>query len=146
MFNADLSFGKLYEKTFLDYLSFDEYDEIEVCPDCCFVEWDICLKKANQITKYEIKTDRRARDTGNLCIEFECNGRPSGISTTNSDYYGYFVVGKKDDCYIIPTKVIREECAKPFVRTVVCGDGYRVRAYLLPVHLFSQYKTERKRY
>lgn len=144
-FNKDLQFGKCYESKFLDYLAFDEYDEIEVCPDGRFAKWDIRIKKGDKYTTYEIKADKRSASTGNVCIEYECSRQPSGITTTCADYYGYFVVGRQDECYIIPTSVIREECMKPFIRSIYCGDGNRARAFLLPLSVFSKYKVEKKR-
>ena len=39
--------------------------------------------------KIEVKTDFMAHETGNIAIEFESRGKPSGISTTESDYYAY---------------------------------------------------------
>ena len=144
-FVNDLSFGKQYETKFINYLAFDEYDEIEVCPNSRFADWDIRIKKGDKYTSYEIKADKRSASTGNLCIEYECSGSPSGLSTTTADYYGYFVVGAKEDCYLIPTSILREACSSPNVRKCSCGDGYRARAYLLPVRDYMQYKIEKKR-
>lgn len=36
---------------------------------------------------YELKTDVYPIDTGNLVIEFETRGKPSGISVTEADYF-----------------------------------------------------------
>ena len=39
-------------------------------------------------TKIEIKTERDIwRNTGNIAIEIRCNGKPSGISTTESSVW-----------------------------------------------------------
>jgi hypothetical protein len=35
----------------------------------------------------EVKSDIKARDTGNLFIEYESRGKPSGISRTKADFY-----------------------------------------------------------
>ena len=38
--------------------------------------------------KIELKTETwQWEQTGNICIEYKCNGRPSGISTTEADYW-----------------------------------------------------------
>jgi hypothetical protein len=141
MFARDLTFGKVYEKKFMDYI---DYDEVEKCPDGKFSKWDVRIKKGDGYKSFEIKADKLSAKTGNFCIEYECSGRPSGLATTEADYYGYFVIGEKDDCYIIPTDVLRKECVKPFVKSLRCGDGYRARAYLLPVHEFYMYKVEKR--
>ena len=44
------------------------------------------LYKDKEIT-YEVKTDIYPRDTGNIVIEFESRGKPSGISVTEADYF-----------------------------------------------------------
>jgi len=142
MFARDLTFGKVYEKKFLNYV---DYDKAEECPDGKFSKWDVRITKGTCHKTYEIKADKLSAKTGNFCIEYECSGKPSGLAITEADYYGYFVIGKEDECYIIPTDVLRKECVKPFVRSCSCGDGYRARAYLLPVQEFSMYKVEKRR-
>jgi len=37
--------------------------------------------------KLEVKADRLWSSTGNVAIEYEYNGKPSGIRTTESDWY-----------------------------------------------------------
>jgi hypothetical protein len=40
------------------------------------------------IEKIELKSETwQWEQTGNICIEYMCDGRPSGISTTEADYW-----------------------------------------------------------
>lgn len=39
--------------------------------------------------KIEVKTDYMAQETGNVAIEFQSRGKPSGIAVTEADYYAY---------------------------------------------------------
>jgi hypothetical protein len=39
----------------------------------------------------EIKEDFRCYETGNVGLEFECRGKPSGISTSQADWYIYVI-------------------------------------------------------
>lgn len=39
--------------------------------------------------KIEVKTDFLAQETGNIALEYESRGKPSGISTTEADFYAY---------------------------------------------------------
>ena len=39
--------------------------------------------------KVEVKTDRMTHKTGNVFIEYESRGKPSGIATTDADYWVY---------------------------------------------------------
>lgn len=43
--------------------------------------------------RIEVKTDERALETGNVYIEFQCNGRPSGPLTSQADLFA-FVFGR----------------------------------------------------
>ena len=43
---------------------------------------------------YEVKTDvfvSPKKDSGNLVVEFESRGKPSGINVTEADYYVYYM-------------------------------------------------------
>ncbi len=37
--------------------------------------------------KLEVKTDFKAYKTGNIAIEIECNGKPSGLATTEAEWW-----------------------------------------------------------
>ena len=54
----------------------------------------------------EVKTDVRAADTGNLYLEYECLGKPSGIQTSKADAWA-FVLGNGGFVNIVPTDVLR---------------------------------------
>lgn len=41
--------------------------------------------------KVEVKRDRKARLTGNIFVEYESRGKPSGISTSEADYWCFVV-------------------------------------------------------
>jgi hypothetical protein len=43
---------------------------------------------AAKIEKIELKTETwQWEQTGNICIEYQCDGKPSGIATTEADYW-----------------------------------------------------------
>lgn len=132
-FCNDLKFGKKYEKLALKYV---EYNDIEFKKGC-FKPYDFI---ADGKTKYEIKSDRMGHRTGNMAIEYFCNNKPSGITSTEADYWIYFVIyPDKTDCYKFPTAELRElikDCRK-----VSGGDGYRSRLSLLPITSCAKYLT-----
>lgn len=39
--------------------------------------------------KIEVKFDKIALDTGRVFVEFECRGKPSGITTTEADFWAF---------------------------------------------------------
>lgn len=42
----------------------------------------------------EVKMDKRAHQTGLIFVEFESRGKPSGIATSEADYWAYVIEGK----------------------------------------------------
>jgi len=42
-----------------------------------------------QNKKIEVKNDKIAHKSGRVFIEFECRGKPSGITTTQSDFWAF---------------------------------------------------------
>jgi hypothetical protein len=138
VFNADLGFGQRYEKIAMEMLG---DGEIEAAPgDRAFSDWDF----RHGTTGYEVKADRRAHSTGNLCFEYEHTGVPSGISISKADEWIVFVVrpgsagGAGHTSYKIPLSRIRQVCAEPGTRKWHC-DGGNSRFYLVPVSRFSEF-------
>ena len=52
--------------------------------------------------KIEIKYDRKTKETGNIFIEFQSRNKLSGISTTQADFWTYYI--DDDFCITISTK------------------------------------------
>ena len=82
----------------------------------------------------EVKTEKGMwRKTGNICIEYESYGKPSGIAATESDVWIHnltenneFVMG-----FIIPTKTVKNIYKQG--RQVSGGDHNASRIYLLKI-------------
>jgi len=130
-FIEDLKFGNSYEKKALEYL---KYSNVEFSKGC-FKPYDFIIDGK---TKYEVKSDRLGYKTGNLAIEYSCNDKPSGISTTEADYWMYFIISNnKIDCYKIPVTDLYnliKDCRK-----VKGGDGYKSKMVLLPISKCQKY-------
>lgn len=80
---------------------------VRLAPPSNFPDWDIEAtnpSKSNTLT-FEVKNDELAEDTGNVGIEFECRGKPSGIVTTKSDYWVHRYDGRFH--FILTTKLRR---------------------------------------
>jgi len=52
-------------------------------------KYDILARIKGKEFKIEVKEDFMCGDTGNAAVEFSCRGKPSGIQTTEADYYIY---------------------------------------------------------
>lgn len=80
----------------------------------------------------EVKYDLKALDTGNVYVEYHSRGKPSGISTSLSDFY-CFAFG--DTFHLISSKELKERCRKYLntKRDRVGGDNNTSKGILLPL-------------
>ena len=63
--------------------------------------------------KVEVKRDRKARLTGNIFVEFESRGKPSGISTSEADYWCFVI----EETFILITATRLKEIVEPLKGT-----------------------------
>ena len=130
-FHNDLAFGKKYEAIATEYMLDDE-TLVEPAPDGLFKGWDFRTNKY----KYEVKSDRLAYKYGSrtMFIEYECSGQPSGISSTESDFWFYFMVHPDGTfkAFCIPVDTLKEACKGCVSKAG--GDGWRSRGYIVPVN------------
>ena len=106
-FDIDLKWGQVYERQLADML---------------------------QNKKVEVKSERDLwTRTGNIAIEFESRGIPSGIATTEAEFWFHNLV--KDDVVVasivLPTETLRNyiKVRKPYV--VKGGDDLTSKLYLV---------------
>lgn len=140
-FELDLSFGKIYEKKLLDFVKHDKYN----IKEGYFPYYDVEITNNNETKTYECKADRIGYKTGNMTIEFEHNGRNSGINITTSDYYAYFVVRPYNvfELYIIPTQQLKDDIAnKLYKRVVIGGSNKKTKMYMFDFDIYNKYKVE----
>ena len=92
--------------------------------------------------KIEVKTERDWwAKTGNIAIEVECNGKPSGISVTKCDYWIHVLaIGKKDYCKLVfPIDRIKKLTKKYKDRSRMLGDRNASKCILIPLkELFNK--------
>ena len=106
-FDLDLAYGQVFEKKVADLL---------------------CK------SKIEVKTEKdKWKTTGNIVIEFESRGKPSGISTTSSDYWWHNLAFGDAILFSIcvPVTALRKyiEINKP--KVVRGGDDMTSKLYLI---------------
>jgi hypothetical protein len=129
-FRQKLAFGQKYQEIAKRYIPADENFLEDAQGN--IKEFDFKTDKFS----YEVKSDRMGHAYGcqTFFIEYECNGKPSGISATKSDFYFYFF-HKPDESYVayeIPTETLRKACIG--CREILkAGDGGRVKGYVVPV-------------
>lgn len=119
-FDLDLAYGELHETEFLNVL---------------------------KNKKVEVKTERdKWVKTGNICIEYQSYGKPSGIDATEADYWVHnLAVGDDVYCRLLFSvdtlrKIIREPNK---FKTVFGGDNNASRMYLIKLSkLFTKEQLE----
>lgn len=63
--------------------------------------------------KIEVKRDLRAKETGNIFIEYASRGKPSGLATTQSDFYCFVI----EDLHIMLPTVQLKKIARSYLGT-----------------------------
>ena len=103
-FVKDLETGKVYEKKALELIH-KKYPKAFI-QDGYFLEWDIYIPELDM--GVEVKSDAQYKKTGNFYVEYECNGKPSGIAATKAKYYYIYL----DKLYILKTEDLKNKCRK----------------------------------
>jgi|TARA_R110002072_G_scaffold162732_4_gene314902 hypothetical protein len=91
-------------------------------------------------TKVEVKTERDIwKTTGNICIEIRCNGKPSGLSTTESSTWIHLLAhnGHIEGGFIFKVDNLKEKLRKlqkeGGLKMVMGGDNNASQMVLLPI-------------
>jgi len=153
-FHRDLEISELLQKEIMEeikkYLSKKGFYADIVEPNNKDNKFDFIIKyfpkNNNHIIRqssFELKDDFLTKDTGNLFVEYYCNGKPSGISISNADFY-VFSVRKTDirkaDIFIIKTTKLKELIKQVKPNIVKGGDNNASKGFLLPYSTFKQYE------
>ena len=91
-------------------------------------------------SKIEIKTERdKWKDTGNIAIEIRCNGKPSGLTTTEASAWVH-LLSYKDNIlggFILNVKKLKERIKElneqKKVKIVMGGDDNMSQLDLVPI-------------
>lgn len=138
-FFTDLQSAKKTERKVAEYFScLNEFNIVQY--DNVDNRYDIIVQDACNVNhEIEIKEDFMAQKTGNIMVEFECRGKPSGIAVTQASHYGYVIHepnGQKN-LYIISVDELKELIAnQEYKREVIGGDpGSNTKGYLFSLDL-----------
>lgn len=140
-FLQDLSFGQYYEELFITLIEHDGYKR------CNNKYYDIELLKGDKLVYYEVKCDKMLYRTNNICIEFECYNKDSGITTTKADKYVIFELFPDEtfNLYVIPVKRIKQQINEKTYKRVMNGGDYKSsKFYLFDKEIFKKYLIIKK--
>jgi len=126
--NRKLEEGEKVQNEFMNLIS-------SVYPDVCIYEdgkskyADILIPSSN--TSLEVKFDVLSDVTGNLAIEYQFRGKPSGIWASSADY---FVIAHKDNFYLFNRLALFDWLVinKDWTKKVKGGDDMASCLILVP--------------
>ena len=103
------------------------------------------IKEMLQDKKIEVKSERDVwKRTGNIAIEYQCYGKPSGINATEADYWFHNLCVGED---VYATLVFKTENLKKIIDSlerkvsVSAGDHNASRMYLVSLQKLFDVKT-----
>ena len=137
-FRQDLSVARKTEERVAGVIS-NKYDAV-LMEHSNHGEYDLLFKIKNTNVTFEVKEDFMCEKTGNVSLEYECRGKPSGIAISKADYYIYVIHTKSGETEYV---MFRTQDLKDMVsgrlhfRDVVGGDrGSNTKNYLFKYDLF----------
>ena len=137
----DLVEGKNGEKVVLNYLIEKGFQLIKENDD---YRYDLEMSTPDgSIQTYEVKRDKYICSDSiefNLYIEFNAWYKPSGIKTTKSDWYCYYIPNK-EELWFIKTSVLKQLINDEDEITIKDCNYKKepTKGYLIPTQLFKQH-------
>ncbi|WP_456867060.1 hypothetical protein [Galbibacter sp. BG1] len=124
-FFKDLKYGEQFEKLILKKVQkkYPNAHKIEGNHK----EYDILI---NDKISLEVKVDNKAIETNNILIESECNGKPSGITTTKASHWVFITHQKVIWVETIKLKKLLKKYKDSYY--TIQGDWQAKRGYFLP--------------
>jgi len=85
--------------------------------------------------RIEVKTDRIAHITGNVAVEYRYKGRPSGIATTEADYWA-FLLYDMTTIIMVPTDKLKSVARAKYKQDQITlgGDENASEMILIPIN------------
>jgi hypothetical protein len=125
-----------------------EISELLEKQDCTILKfnhdnrYDLLIERKGKKYTVEIKEDFTCKYTGNVGVEYECRGKPSGISVSKADFYVYKLHTYKGiQIYMLKTNILKKMIKdKVYYRIVNGGDrGSNSMNYLFDYGTFIKY-------
>lgn len=144
-FWEQLKKGEKYEIELLKHIPHLKYQKM----NGNFKPYDLKIYHEKKLyNTYEVKTDYQIHLYGNIAIEYEWNGNPSGISTSTARYWAIFETFKGGYIlYVIPRKRILKFIKMSLYHTdTIGGDRDKSKLYLFDKQVFKNYVIYDKKY
>ena len=140
-FQDDIKDGLAFELKVMKMLE----TELDHCiiVGCSTKDYDLEIldEQMQPVAAIEVKNDLMSATTGNVAIEWQCRGLPSGINVTKA---GWWVQGINDEPFFITVTKLKEMIKEKGVSSVSGGDkGSDTRMYLIKVDKFKSECTDK---
>ena len=146
-FSEDLAFGKAGERAaWLALLESPKTRQVlDVRDDLYFQERDIDflqLDIKNKVNKIEVKTDRKAHETGNIAFETMSNSNDGCLARSEADYI-YYYLDATGEVIIINLPILKGCLGNLKPEEIRMGDN--ARGYLIKIQDLLDLKIATKR-
>ena len=136
-FQKDLALGQKIEQRILSVIQ-KKYPCSVLIPGK-FKEYDIFIPEND--SKVEVKVDLKSQETGNILIELRMFNKPSGLLTTEADFW--IIYTGTEYLWTEPRMIL--ECIMinniPSQKILGKGDEVTKDACLIPIDIFKKYLT-----
>jgi len=106
-------------------------------------KYDMLVEMKGEKITIEVKEDFLCENTGNVGLEFECRGKPSGIAVSQADFYIYKIHTKDFGVQFVVFKtfILKEMVAKKLYFRIVNGgdEGSNSMNYLFRYNEFVKH-------
>ena len=134
-FKKDLDRGVKIEDKLLNHLKFKYPAATKI--EGYFPNYDIWIPEISK--SIEVKSDEKSLETGNILIEIEMYGKPSGLLKTTAHYWVFY--DGKNFLWTTPRKIF--ECILlnklTYVSFIGNGDNQQKKAILINKELLGDY-------
>ena len=133
-FKEDLSVGLMVENKVLEILRRKHPSASHIH---AYKGYDLWIPEISK--GVEVKFDAKSNYTGNMVVEIEMFGKPSGLLSTQADYWVFY--DKKVFCFITPIKIIECIFMNKLKHTEFVGKGDTAskKAFLIPKDMLFSY-------
>lgn len=142
-FEADLAVAKQTERDVAEKLRYYFGIDLEFAFDNTNA-YDIGCTIDGKTFTFEVKEDFKCMNTGNVCVEFECRGKPSGIATSKANFIIYKIHESPVNFgyYMCSTRILRDMiAAQSYFRIFDAGGdaGSNTKGYLFKLAVYKSF-------
>ena len=136
-FQRDFSVGHESEEEILEKIR-DKYPTAVLVPGK-FKPYDIFVPEKD--LKVEVKVDLKSQETGNILIELRMFNKPSGLLTTEADFW--IIYTGTEYLWTEPRMILEGIMINNIPSQKILGKGDEVTkdACLIPIDIFKKYLT-----